>query len=88
MPNGSNDPMSRVSAEVAYTVRDLVLQVSTKIDAMNLDLQQFKTTVVTKDELNTHRAQQRSQRNWSIGIIVTIMLAAPTAVVAVVSLLS
>lgn len=86
MPNGVNDPINRASSEVALTVRDLVLQVSAKIDAMNVDLQQFKTTVVTKSELNIHQAQQRSQRNWSIGIIVTIMLAAPASVAAVVSL--
>lgn len=68
-----SDPISRAPAEVALTVRDLVLQVSGKIDGLAKDLQDFKPTVVTKAELNLFREVQRAQRNWSIGIIITML---------------
>ena len=80
------DPFVRAPAEVALTVRDLVLQTSTQIQAMREDFQQFKTTVVTKGELDLFRETQRTTRRWSIGIICSVVGASSAGVSIVVNL--
>lgn len=82
-PQAPNDPFSRAPAEVALTVRDLVLQTSTQIQAMRDDFAQFKTTVVTKAELDLFRETQKSARRWAIGIICSIVGASSSGVMVV-----
>jgi hypothetical protein len=88
MANGTPDPIAKAPPEVAMTVRELVLQVSSQIQAMDRDFQNFKLMVITRAEFDLFKTTQRIQRNWSIGIIVSILLAAPASVGAVVALLA
>lgn len=86
MPNGPPDPMNKVAPEVALTVRELVLQVSNQVSSLQRDLDMFKTTVVTKNELDLFRETQKSARRWAIGIICSIIGASSSGVMVVVSL--
>lgn len=68
-----NDPINRAPAEVAYTVRDLVLQVSGQVSSMQAEFERFKSTVVTKAEFDLFQETQRTTRRWSVGIILSIV---------------
>lgn len=68
---------------VGLTVRDLVLEVRTSVQAMRDDMASFKPTVVTKAELDLFREAQRNTRRWSLGIIVSIVAASTTVVTVV-----
>lgn len=80
--------MTKAAPEIALTVRDLVLQTSNQITAMREDFQQFKTTVVTKAELDLFRETQRSARRWAIGIMASIIGASSSGVMVVISILN
>lgn len=84
-PQPPSDPLHRAPAEVALTVRDLVLQTHTQIQAMRDDFAQFKTTVVTKNELDLFKETQKSARRWAIGIICSIVGASSSGVMVVLS---
>jgi hypothetical protein len=70
----------RDQGSVGLTVRDLVLEVRTSVQAMRDELAAFKPTVVTKAELDLFLEAQRMTRRWSLGIIIAIVGASSTGV--------